>query len=103
MTEAEWLAGSEPWYMLAFVKRKGVATDRKLRLFAIACCRLPSHPVYDEYRKALGISERYADGLATLRELREAHNELHSSVYWVRKTKSWFAQALLGFLANTLP
>jgi hypothetical protein len=37
MTEAEWLAATDPLPMLDFLR--GKATNRKLRLFAVACCR----------------------------------------------------------------
>jgi hypothetical protein len=36
MTEAEWLACTEPERMLGFLK--GKSSERKLRLFALACC-----------------------------------------------------------------
>jgi hypothetical protein len=39
MTEAEWLTGEHAVPMLEFLL--GRATDRKLRLFACACCRCP--------------------------------------------------------------
>jgi hypothetical protein len=74
MTEAEWLTNTDPRAMLHFVRTKKGVTDRKLRLFACACCRRIWHLLTDERsRKAVELAERYADGLATKDEIRAVY------------------------------
>src|SRR4051794_26342227 len=74
MTEAQWLAcEDEPWTMLELMRER--ASDRKLRLFAVSCCR----ELWDQIgtvpaRHAVEVAERYADGQATGAEL-HASNE----------------------------
>ena len=76
MTEAEWLACDDPTPMLEFLRAK--ASDRKLRLFAVGCCRrIWDRLTDDRGRLAVSISERYADGMATEQELIEAAERVH--------------------------
>ena len=61
MTEADWLACSDPRPMLAYLR--GRVSDRKLRLFAVACCRrLRSLMRAKQARHVLDVAERFADG-----------------------------------------
>ncbi len=61
MTEGEWLGGIDPEKLIRFLR--GRASDRKLRLFACACCRRVWHLLNDEdIRQAVEVAERYADG-----------------------------------------
>src|SRR5208337_4407504 len=71
MTEAEWLTCADHRPMLAFLH--GKASDRKLRLFSVACCDRYRHVLTDERcRTAVRVGERFADGLATAGELFDA-------------------------------
>ena len=74
MTEAEWLVSADPQAMLRWLADTTHgpclrATDRKLRLFACACCRQVWPALTDERsRRAVLVAERFVDGAATQEE-----------------------------------
>jgi hypothetical protein len=77
MTEAEWLGCEDPQKMLEFVQESGKASGRKLRLFACACCRAVWHLLPDQRsRKAVEVSERYADGLVPAEKLKAVWGDM---------------------------
>jgi hypothetical protein len=71
MNEEAWLTTTDPQKMLAFLR--GKASDRKLRLFLCACCRLRLwSELLQEARSAVEVCEDYADGQATKKQLKQA-------------------------------
>src|SRR3990170_4699962 len=69
MTEEEWLACDDPGMMLDVLQ--GKASHRKLRLFACDCCRRMWRLLGDQRtRRAIEVSEDFADGLASEGDLR---------------------------------
>jgi hypothetical protein len=71
VTEQEWLACADPMPMLEFLR--GKASERKLRLFACACCRSVWHLLIDaRSRHAVEVAERCADEMASDEELQAA-------------------------------
>jgi hypothetical protein len=125
MTEREWFNATEPMAMLLFLRRSGKASDRKLRLYAVACCRRIWHLLADEQlREAVDAAERVAEGMADEEE-REAFYRLAQeragvlaqenpkgrfgldSTYtqaagWARRSRSWTREEAAVTAWNTL-
>jgi hypothetical protein len=73
MTEDGWNEGADPRAMLEVLRRSGRANERRLRLFACGCVRHIGHLLAEERtRQALELSERFADGGASKREVTQA-------------------------------
>jgi hypothetical protein len=105
MTEGEWLASDDPARMLyvvqgpepeygGFPTRK--ISDRKLRLFACACCRQVWDRLTDpRSRRAVEVAERYADGQAIVGEWGNAHNRaVEARVALPHGTDEWHAAVM---------
>jgi hypothetical protein len=85
MTEAEWLSCKDLAWMLRFLE--GKASERKLRLFVVACCRrVPRLMRQEVCRQAVEVAERFADGAASRNDLEETYDfflrEIHQSSDW---------------------
>jgi hypothetical protein len=76
MTEQEWLTAIDPHYL--FKKVHGFMFERKLRLFAIACCNRVSTLCNDSLAMNwLSVAEMYADGQAQKPQRQNAEGEAH--------------------------
>src|SRR5262245_16574470 len=68
MNEEDWLTCPDPAAMLLFLEAR--TSDRKLRLFVVACCRRIWGALIDERsRQSVETGERWADGVADENEL----------------------------------
>jgi hypothetical protein len=84
MTEADWQTSADPQAMLAFVGDRSLLTDRRARLFAVACCRRVWHLlVHPEHREGVSLAERYADGAAGEDALARAHEIAMVALYGI--------------------
>lgn len=75
MTEAEWLLSEAPAPMTRFLR--GKTSDRKLLLFACACCRTVWPSIPSLLQEAIRVAEEYADGRCTRAELGRAVGAAH--------------------------
>src|SRR5262249_15256212 len=84
MTEAEWLTCTDPMPILGSLR--GKTSDRKLRLFASACCRHVWNHLAEEEKDIIATVECCADGFAALEEERRVLPKDYSSCQF----EGWF-------------
>jgi hypothetical protein len=82
LDEGRWLTCVEPLLMLDWLREiDQPSSPRKLRLFGCACCRSVERRItLPPCRLAVGVAERFADGLVDSRELDRAARAAHSAV-----------------------
>jgi mannitol/fructose-specific phosphotransferase system IIA component (Ntr-type) len=103
----DWLTCTDPIAMIGRLINAGRAAERKARLFSCACCRRLWDLLRDEPdRRAVGVAERFADGLASAAELRLVREALED-LGWVREghvgllwVAGWYADPYGGAQAN---
>jgi hypothetical protein len=75
ITERDWLCCADPDLLILHLGSRHPISERKLRLFTVACCRRIWHAITDRRsRQAVEVAERFADGEATEKELRAAED-----------------------------
>src|SRR5262249_36528310 len=80
MTEAEWLACTDPEEMLPLLR--GKASDRKLRLFACSWARRVWHFItHPDSRTAVEVAERFAEGEASTEALGRARYDAQEVMF----------------------
>src|SRR5262245_20923411 len=99
MTEKEWRACKDPSILLAHIGRKG--RDRKLRLYACACCRRVWKYAGDSRLCALlEAAESVAEGTATDRDRERAHRLGEELTRTDDKSRECLAWELWGALGH---
>jgi hypothetical protein len=106
MTESEWALCQEPEKTLEFLR--GRASERKLRLFACACCRRVWHLLKNQpSQQAVEAAEQLADGLLSLHELDPVY-QAADDAYWDatedgdESAAAWMALTMLHELPDAL-
>jgi hypothetical protein len=86
MTEADWEACQDPAAMLEYLR--GRTSERKMRLFAVACCRrIWGILEAAQAQQAVLVAEQYADGAAPANALDAACRDAawHISLAYERR------------------
>jgi hypothetical protein len=94
MNEDDWLVSSDPIAMLEYIRHK--ITERKIRLFACACCRRIWDLLDAEFRRAVEVAECFADGLASREELLQARDAARQIYRTLDSSKQSAASAAIS-------
>jgi hypothetical protein len=89
MTEQVWQTCADPTPMLEFLRTTGMASDRQLRFFAVACSRRVWTLMDDLGRAAVEVAELFADGVVGPEVLRAARLACKSA----GDNAAWYAAA----------
>src|SRR5688500_8018240 len=84
MTETDWLTTDDPKSLLEVLVGQR-QSDRKLRLFAVACSRrtlCPDPQDEADSRAVADVAERFADGAATAEDRARAHPHRSAKDTW---------------------
>jgi hypothetical protein len=81
-----------PEWMVWVATRRGVLTDKELRLFALYCARSIEHLLLDQRSKdAIDVAERFAHGNATDEELAAAMEAAWAAAWDAAMEAAWAA------------
>ncbi len=87
-----WEKAPDPSWVIWIATRRGVLTDRELRLFAVWCARQVQHLLTDPRSiNAIDVAERYANGEATDRELTAASAAAIAAARTAARSAAWAA------------
>ncbi|HEY1186012.1 MAG TPA: hypothetical protein VGE74_00085 [Gemmata sp.] len=101
MTEQEWLNCTDPTPMLDFLREQ--AGDRKLRLFAVGCCRLIwDRLVCPASREAVIASEAFADGRGSDDDLTTLNHRAEGAAFGIDSKEERYRREQRGIVRGWL-
>jgi hypothetical protein len=95
MTEAEWLAATDPEPMQTFLRDK--ASDRKFRLFSSACVRFVWSLSCKPPPSVVSTVEEFADALTTKAALKKARLSMRQERHCLNEAMEGMNQKWLGY------
>jgi hypothetical protein len=109
VTEAEWSSSQSPYTLVEFLN--GKASDRKLRLIAVACCQRLRALFWDPCLvEAVQSAEAFADHRIRRATLTRVANQVErlpvpaedTQPYWVKEAVQWTARTIPFFYGERI-